>query len=76
MRFHDRLPAAVARRVLEGYRDRYEAIADQVTELEPVMRDDVLATIDLVELLTEPVVRLADRWKSCPSAADMTAEGT
>jgi glucosamine--fructose-6-phosphate aminotransferase (isomerizing) len=64
VRFHDRLPAAAARRVLEGYRDRYEAIADQVTELEPVMRDDVLATIDLVELLTEPVVRLADRWKS------------
>ena len=52
VRFHDRLPAEVARRVLEGYRDRYEAIADQVTEVEPVMRDDVLASIDLVELLT------------------------
>ena len=50
--------------MLEGYRDRYQAIADQVTEIEPVMRDDVLATIDLVELLTEPVVRLADRWQS------------
>jgi hypothetical protein len=58
------LPAEVARRVLEGYRDRYEAIADQVTEVEPVMRDDVLGAIDLVELLTEPVVRLADRWRS------------
>ena len=43
VRFHDRLPAEAARRVLEGYRDRYEAIADQVTEIEPVMRDDVLA---------------------------------
>jgi glucosamine--fructose-6-phosphate aminotransferase (isomerizing) len=64
VRFHDRLPAETARRVLEGYRDRYEAIADQVTEVEPIMRDDVLATIDLLELLTEPVVRLADRWKS------------
>jgi glucosamine--fructose-6-phosphate aminotransferase (isomerizing) len=64
VRFHPRLPADVARRVLEGYRDRYEAIADQVTEIEPVMRDDVLATIDLVELLTEPVVRLADRWRT------------
>lgn len=63
VRFHDRLPADVARRVLEGYRDRYEAIADQVTEVEPVMRDEVLATIDVVELLTEPVVRLADRWR-------------
>jgi hypothetical protein len=35
-----------------------------VTEVEPVMRDDVLGAIDLVELLTEPVVRLADRWRS------------
>lgn len=63
VRLHDRLPAAAARRVLEGYRDRYQAIADQVTEVEPVMRDDVLGRIDLVELLTDPVVRLADHWK-------------
>ena len=49
--------------MLEGYRDRYQAITDQVTELEPVMRDDVLGTIDLVERPTEPVVRLADRWR-------------
>jgi hypothetical protein len=63
VRFHDRLPADAARRVLEGYRDRYHAIADQVTETEPVMRDDVLATIDLVDLLTQPVVQLADSWR-------------
>ena len=64
VRFHDRLPADLARRVLEGYRDRYEAIADQVTEVEPVMRDDVLGTIDLVDLLTLPVAQLADNWRS------------
>jgi glucosamine--fructose-6-phosphate aminotransferase (isomerizing) len=64
VRFHDRLPGDVARRVLEGYRDRYQAIADQVTETEPVMRDDVLATIDFVDLLTEPVVLLADSWRA------------
>jgi glucosamine--fructose-6-phosphate aminotransferase (isomerizing) len=52
-----------ARRVLEGYRDRYQAIADQVTEVEPTMRDDVLGTIDLIDLLTEPVARLADSWR-------------
>ncbi len=63
IRFRDRLPADVARRVLEGYRDRYRAIADQVTETEPVMRDEVLGTIDLVELLTEPVVQLAEKWR-------------
>jgi glucosamine--fructose-6-phosphate aminotransferase (isomerizing) len=64
VRFHDRLPGAAARRVLEGYRDRYQAIADQVTETEPVMRDDVLGAIDFVDLLTEPVVRLADSWRA------------
>jgi len=63
VRILDRLAADTARRVLEGYRDRYQAIADQVTEFEPVMRDDVLGRIGLVELLTEPVVRLADYWK-------------
>jgi glucosamine--fructose-6-phosphate aminotransferase (isomerizing) len=66
VRLRDRLPAGAARRVLEGYRDRYRAIADQVTEVEPVMRDDVLGRIGLVELLTEPVVRLADHWKPDP----------
>jgi glutamine---fructose-6-phosphate transaminase (isomerizing) len=64
VRFHDRLPSDVARRVLEGYRDRYRALADQVTETEPMMRDDVLGTIDFVDLLTEPVVRLADSWRA------------
>ena len=63
VRFHDRLPGDAARRVLEGYRDRYQAIADQVTEIEPVMRDEVLGTVDLIELLTEPVVQLADHWR-------------
>src|SRR5262249_9037254 len=29
VRFHDRLQGDAARRVLEGYRDRYQAIADQ-----------------------------------------------
>jgi glucosamine--fructose-6-phosphate aminotransferase (isomerizing) len=62
--FHERLAPEVARRVLQGYRDRYAAIRDQVTETEPVMRDDVLGDIDLVELLTEPVVRLADHWRT------------
>ena len=66
VRLHDRLAAGAARRVLEGYRDRYQAIADQVTEIEPVMRDDVLGRIGLIELLTEPVVRLADHWKPRP----------
>ncbi|MCU1466612.1 MAG: glucosamine 6-phosphate synthetase, contains amidotransferase and phosphosugar isomerase domain [Actinomycetia bacterium] len=64
VQFYERLPGDAARRVLEGYRDRYQAIADQVTETEPVMRDDVLGTIDFVDLLTEPVVTLADSWRA------------
>jgi glucosamine--fructose-6-phosphate aminotransferase (isomerizing) len=64
VRFADRLPGEVARRVLEGYRDRYRAISDQVTETQPVLRDDVLGTIDVVDLLTEPVVRLAEHWET------------
>jgi glucosamine--fructose-6-phosphate aminotransferase (isomerizing) len=64
VQFHERLAGDAARRVLEGYRDRYQAIADQVTETEPVMRDDVLGTIDFIDLLTEPVVRLADSWRA------------
>ena len=63
VRILDQLGADAARRVLEGYRDRYRAISDQVTEFEPVMRDDVLGRIGLVELLTEPVVNLAEHWK-------------
>ena len=63
VRFAERLPAEVARRVLQGYRGRYAAIQDQVTETEPTMRDDVLETIDVVDLLTEPVVALAEHWR-------------
>ncbi len=63
-RFHERVSAEAARRVLAGYRGRYAAIQDQVTETEPTFRDEVLATIDLVSLLTEPVVVLADHWRN------------
>ncbi len=63
VRFHDRLDADRARRVLQGYRGRYSAIQDQVTEVEPTFRDAVLAEVDLVDLLTQPVVQLADHWR-------------
>ncbi len=63
VRWVDRLPAAAARGVLEGY-GRYGALVDAVTETEPTFRDDLLASIDIVDLLTEPIQRLADRWRS------------
>ncbi len=66
-RFHEYVSADVARRVLTGYRGRYAAIQDQVTETEPTFRDEVLATLPLVSLLTEPVVLLAERWRLGPA---------
>ncbi len=63
-RFHDRLPAATARAVLQGYRGRYSALRDAVTETEPAFRDDLLADQPIADLLVEPIQPLADRWRS------------
>ena len=60
--FVDRLSVAAARGVLQGYRNRYSQLRDAVTETEPTFREDVLAAIAPVEMLTEPVPDLADRW--------------
>jgi glucosamine--fructose-6-phosphate aminotransferase (isomerizing) len=68
VKFHDRLPAAAMRGVLQGYRERYGALRDMVTETEPSFREDLLAEIDVLELLTLPVVELAARWQSKPAA--------
>ena len=65
-RFRPRLPAAAMRSVLEAYRGRYDALKDAVTETEPTFRDDLLAEQSVIELLTEPVNVLADRWRSGP----------
>jgi glucosamine--fructose-6-phosphate aminotransferase (isomerizing) len=60
----ERLSATQARSVLEQYRNRYSALKDAVTETEPTFRDDLLAEIPLIDLLTEPVYVLADRWRT------------
>jgi glucosamine--fructose-6-phosphate aminotransferase (isomerizing) len=64
VRFADRLPAATARGVLQGYRNRYAVLRDAVQETEPTFREDLLAEIPVAELLTEPISTLADRWHS------------
>ncbi|MGH9136658.1 MAG: SIS domain-containing protein, partial [Acidimicrobiales bacterium] len=64
VRFHDRLPAATARGVLQGYRGRFGALRDAVLETEPSFRDDVLADQPVVDLLTSPIQPLADRWRA------------
>jgi glucosamine--fructose-6-phosphate aminotransferase (isomerizing) len=60
----ERVPFEVARQVLRGYRNRYAALEDQVTETEPTFRDDLLAELDLGDLLTQPVAALAEHWRS------------
>jgi glucosamine--fructose-6-phosphate aminotransferase (isomerizing) len=58
------LPVTTLRSVLQGYRGRYQALLDAVTETEPTFRDDVLTQIDVLELMTAPVNDIADRWRS------------
>jgi glucosamine--fructose-6-phosphate aminotransferase (isomerizing) len=62
--FHDRLDPETCRKVLTGYRSRYHALVDAVTETEPSFRDELLGEVDLVDLLVEPVHVLARRWRS------------
>jgi glutamine---fructose-6-phosphate transaminase (isomerizing) len=50
--------------VLQGYRGRYAALKDAVTETEPTFDDARLADVDVVDLLTEPVYVLAERWRT------------
>jgi glucosamine--fructose-6-phosphate aminotransferase (isomerizing) len=64
VRFEERLPTAAARGVLQGYRNRFSALRDAVTETEPSFRDDLLAELPVVDLLTLPIADLADRWRT------------
>ena len=61
--FAAKLPAATLRGVLESYRNRYAALADAVTETEPQFDEDLLEQITVTQLLTEPVLALADYWR-------------
>jgi glucosamine--fructose-6-phosphate aminotransferase (isomerizing) len=66
VRFYDRLPWEGAKRVLSGYRTRYSALADAVTETEPTFDDERLGVELIVDLLTTPVYELATRWRATP----------
>jgi glucosamine--fructose-6-phosphate aminotransferase (isomerizing) len=63
VRFHERLPWDAAKRVLCGYRTRYNALTDAVTETEPAFDDQALGEERITELLTQPVYELATRWR-------------
>ena len=67
VRFHDRLPAAVMRGVLQGYDHRYDRLVDWVSETEGTFRDDRLAELPVADLLisrspTSPTTGARDRW--------------
>jgi len=64
VRFEDRLPVAACRGVLQGYRNRYAALRDAVTETEPSFREDLLGELPVLDLLTLPIHVLADRWRN------------
>jgi len=64
VRLRESVPLPVLRTVLQGYRNRYDALRDAVTETEPTFRDDLLVDVPLVDLMTEPIYDLADRWRS------------
>ena len=63
VRFKDRLAPADMRKVLEGYRNRYQALKDAVTETEPRFDDDVLGEVPVIDLLEQPVHVLAAHWR-------------
>jgi len=61
-RFADYLGSGLAKSVLQAYQGRYTALVDAVTEIRPRFDDEVLASVPIIDLLTEPVVVLARHW--------------
>ncbi len=61
-RFLSLIDASTAKAVLQAYQGRYRALVDAVTEAEPRFEDELLGQVPMIELLTEPVAVLAQRW--------------
>jgi uncharacterized protein YfaA (DUF2138 family) len=59
----ERLDASTVRGILAGYRRRYQALSDAVTETEEFFRDDILAEQPIIDLLIDPILDLAERWR-------------
>ena len=64
VRFADHLAVATARGALQGYRNRWSALRDAVLETEPTFREDLLSEVPTADLLVDPILDLADRWRS------------
>ncbi|MFV1957879.1 MAG: SIS domain-containing protein, partial [Planctomycetota bacterium] len=67
-RFHEHLDASTVRSVLGGYRNRYALIRDAVAETGAVLRDEDLMRMRILDLLTEPVLVVADRLTTAPAS--------
>lgn len=68
VQLRESLAPAETRRVLEGYRDRYAALVDAVTETEATFSDERFEQVTLVDLLTLPVRVLAEHWSHARSS--------
>lgn len=64
IRLNEDLGAATARSILQGYRNRYRALVDVVTETSPTFREDLLADVSTVDLLTAPISEVAKLWQT------------
>ena len=62
LKLSDNLGASTARSVLQGYRNRYRQLTDVVTERQPSFREDLLAQISTVDLLTAPITVVSRYW--------------
>jgi glucosamine--fructose-6-phosphate aminotransferase (isomerizing) len=60
VRFRDDLDAPTVRKVLSGYRNRYQLIRDAVAETNVEWTDGFLLRLPIIDLLAKPVVMVAD----------------
>jgi hypothetical protein len=72
----ERVPAAVLRGALTGYRGRYGKLRDAVMETEPGFRDDLLEMVEVEDLFVSSVDLLARHWRSgAQTSADKAQAG-
>ena len=64
VKLHEQLPAEVVAAALKGYRNRYEELWGAVTETEKSFDASQLGRMAVRELFTEPIVTLAQHWRS------------
>lgn len=50
--------------MLGGYRNRFAALSDAVTETEPDFDESLLEQMPVADLLVDSILVLADRWRA------------